>query len=289
MATNQSFLLFDNTSDPNFRSWGSAVSAIFDSAGWTKTSDTGQVNWTTVTTPASGSWVYEIRQPASDPLQTGATAYYIKVEYGTKTTAQTPNMRLTIGTGTNGSGTLTGFVAGPFNILNNSAATTGLGLATFECDFSWDSSRFVALMWRTTLNAAAIGVFMIERTKNTDGTDSSDGVTLLIGYAPSADSGRQQSIIFGKGLGNVSNGPIFLRNNLLSGSTDNFANSIPISPVYPTYGKFGNPHTGIATAWGSDVAEGEIMTTLLYGATRTYLWTKQANPQSNMAYGIRYD
>src|SRR5262245_28519423 len=108
--TSQQYLIWDNTTAANFRAWGEAVSNQLTTMGWTKTADTGQVNWsTTPTPPTSGNFVYEIREPASDPLQTGATKYYVKWEYGSRGSGPMPTLRISLGTGTNGAGTLTGF------------------------------------------------------------------------------------------------------------------------------------------------------------------------------------
>ena len=79
--TSQQFLVCDNGSNANFRAWGSAISAALAAMGWTQTADTGQVNWSTVTVPAAGAYVYEIWQPA-DAFQTGPTQYFLKLEYG---------------------------------------------------------------------------------------------------------------------------------------------------------------------------------------------------------------
>jgi hypothetical protein len=46
---------------------------------------------------------------------------------------------------------------------------------------------------------------------------------------------------------------------------------VPVSPLYPVYGKFGNPCTVLGCISFYDVSEGALITTTLYGASRTYL------------------
>jgi hypothetical protein len=287
--TSQQFLLFDNGSNANYRSWGSAISAAIAAMGWVQTGDTGQVNWTTVTAPGTNTYNYEIWTPgASDAFQTGATAYYLKVEYGNGASANQPDFKMSIGTGTNGAGTLTGFTMGPFG--NFSSNTGGQGSVTYECNFSGDYNRMGINLWR---NGGNICKFLgVERTKDSSGNDNGEGVNLV---AVTFSGRRQwQTIAFGVATGNLNAGALW---NILGGNSNGdeaFNNAIPISPIFPNYGKIGNPMTIFGIAPSSDVAEGCYYTTTLYGATRTYLASKITNSSancggSNTALLMRYD
>src|SRR5690242_14595475 len=144
--TSQQFLVCDNSSNANFRSWGSAISAAILAMGWVQTSDTGQVNWTTVTVPAANTYAYEIWKPA-DAFQTGATQYFLKLEYGNSNGANAPAIRVSLATSTNGSGTLTGSVTSVFG--SNEGTGTGGGATTpYECNFSGDIDRMGVMLWR---------------------------------------------------------------------------------------------------------------------------------------------
>ena len=110
MTTSTTLTLCDHTSDAGFRAWGSEFHAQMVSIGLTLTSDTGQINWTTVTRPAiTVSAGYEIWR-FNDTLQ-ATTPIFIKLEYGTGGTATYPTMWITVGNGSNGSGTLTGLTS----------------------------------------------------------------------------------------------------------------------------------------------------------------------------------
>lgn len=290
--TSQQFLIFDNSSDANYRSWGSAISAALDSMGVSKTSDTGQVNWTTVTSPASGSFNYEIRK-FTDALQTGSTQIFFKFEYGSSSgSPKGPRLRISVGTSTDGAGNLTGMTMGNFE--PGSTSGVGQGSVTYECNFSGDTDRFCIMLWRNLNAQGAPIILCTERTKNTDGTNSSDGVTVIqFGNSGSPTGGGQQTMVFGgAGAANATAGRSYLGLYNGTGASDAFNNNVPVSPIWPDYGKYGNPMTVIAFVHSQDVAEGCEFTVTLYGATRTYLRTgniSQVVPSSNMVPCMRYD
>src|SRR3954454_8298219 len=129
MATDQRTLPGDFTSDAVFRSWGSGVSAQLAAIGLVRTADTGQIDWTTVAKPASGVFGgYEIWR-FDDALQATAPVF-IKVEYGISNTT-TLMLGLTVGTGTNGAGTLTGQVSSKSNVAPQTTSAAGVLLPSF--------------------------------------------------------------------------------------------------------------------------------------------------------------
>lgn len=94
MAASQSFLACDNSTLTNFKAWGQAISNALSTSTWTQTSDTGQVNWSSIASvPGSGAYVYEIWQPND-----GLTAFYLKAEYGNFSGTNMPSIRVSIGT-----------------------------------------------------------------------------------------------------------------------------------------------------------------------------------------------
>lgn len=289
----QQFLLCDNTTLANFKNWAQAISAALSSSGWTQTSDTGQVNWSSIASvPSANTYVFEVWAP-SDALQTGSTQFFFKIEYGSDGSNH-PQIRATIGTSTNGSGTLNG--------INSSATVYGIGanqgsVVTYDCYFSGDTNRFHMLMWRSLNSNGAPVLISVERTHATDGTDNSDGAT-IIGANQGNGGGRgQQTIVFGVGAatgigsgfgsGNAFYVALFNWNNASAA----FNNNIPVSPIFPEYGKFGNPCFGVGLVHTQDVAEGCQFTSTLYGATRTYITTGnlKCDSFSNTKFVMRYD
>jgi hypothetical protein len=91
-----------NTSTATFQAWGSELSAKFALVGCVQTADTGQINWLTVawTATINTAQGYEIWRNSDSSI-------FFKVEYGTGST-NLPSLWITAGTGSNGSGTITG-------------------------------------------------------------------------------------------------------------------------------------------------------------------------------------
>jgi len=272
----QQFLLCDNSSTANFKNWGQAISSALSSSGWTQTTDTGQVNWSTVSVPASGVFVYEIWQPG-DALQTGATAYYVKINYGTSSGSPAgPRLQIQIGTGTDGSGNLTGITSTNFE----SSATNNPGkgsILTYPSYFSGDTTRFHMILWMWVGAVPGPSMYSIERTYNTDGTQSSDGVSIVMaGNNGTVTNRGQQTVAFGLGAAQQSAASSYIQLSDFNNASGSFNGTIPVSPCFPQYGKYGSPMTGVAFVHTQDVAEQCLFTATLYGATRTYMATGNA-------------
>lgn len=211
--------------------------------------------------PGASTYAYEIWAPA-DALQTGATTFFLKLEYGTDSTH--PNIQVTLCTSTNGAGTASGTSVGPYN-TNSGAANEGA--LTYETYFSGDTNRLGMLIWRNHPSAGGPIWLAIERTKNTDGTDSSDGVTLFINRSQNGQA-QQATINFGVGTTVLTN-LITCYDN--ANASQVFNNNVPVYPVFPVYGKVGNPCTVLAIIHTQDVVDTSLITVTLYGSSRTYL------------------
>jgi hypothetical protein len=177
MPTDQRTLPGTFGSDAQFRSWGSGLSAQFAAMGLVKTADTGQIDWSTVTTPAAGNQKmgYEIWR-FNDALQ-ATKPVFIRIDFGSSIGGATlPGLWSWVGTGTNGAGTLTGQVGAQVSV-----ASTAAGGVSY-C--SGSSSRLnLATNWLTN---TSVMVLLIERTKTGAGIDTGDGVSR---YSYSSTSG----------------------------------------------------------------------------------------------------
>ena len=273
----QQFLIYDSSTLANFKLWAQAISSALSSSGWVLTSDTGQVNWGSIASvPAFNSYVYEIWKPA-DALQTGSTQFFLRVEYGkTNGSPAAARARFSIGAGTDGAGTLTGLVSSIFDPMVSNGVGQGSSL-TWDSYFSGDTDRFGMLLWRSGGVAGLTPCFVIaiERTHNTDGTNSSDGVTIICVNKSNLSRGPH-TLVFGIGMAVVNTAPDNNGTYAVIGwdctnASGAFNNNIPVFPEAPIYGKVGNPMTEVAWVHAQDVAEGCVFTTTLYGATRTYI------------------
>ena len=288
MATIQSFLYCDNSTLANFKNWAQAISNAFTTFGWSQATDTGQVNWSTISTvPGSGALVYEVWQPND-----GLTTFKLKMEYG-NFTSQTnfPDIRISLSNSSDGAGNLNGFIIGPFRL----GCVTGLSslgaVNTYECDFSGAAGRFCCLMWR---NGGMPILFAIERSVNSSGGYTGSYVTLYSAGGNMQFSGRtsarQQSLVFGVGCAQASIS--YVENsgtNAGSGwitrafqpatagaygtnpQTYSFAGGIGVDFATPFVGYFDFPCTVIGVGEANDLAEGVTFTTTVYGTSHTYM------------------
>ncbi len=96
------------TTDAKFRTWGSTISASLAACGLVQTADTGQINWTTVLKPgvATTKAGYEIWR-FDDSLQ-GTAPIFLRIDYGTGSKVDSPQVWFQVGTGSNGAGSVTG-------------------------------------------------------------------------------------------------------------------------------------------------------------------------------------
>lgn len=288
--TSQQLLPQDVSSDAAFRVWGLAVSTAMSSSGWTKSGDTGQVNWATVTVPSS-TYVYEIWQPGD-----GLTTFYLKLEYGFSSTSV--RMRFSVGTSSDGSGNLTGISIGPFVPWNGTTNTTS---NAYLCTFSGDISRFGMMMFMGSGELGPTGQFCmaIERLKNSDGTDSSHGVTLFVcgdGFSSSNRQASAQTLWFGEmagiinqvgAAGGVGNPPFIIFPG--SATSHLFNGSIAMTSFFPIYGYLQQPCTVLGFINSVDVGNGLLFNASLYGSTRTYFSTNSYQWRGSYYLCLRYD
>lgn len=118
MTTSSWSTVINHTTDAGFRAWGKEYSDNLAAVGLVKTADTGQIDWVTVARPAINTAAgYEIWR-FNDSLQATAPIF-IKIEYGTSTQADIPGIWITVGTSSNGAGTIGGSVVFGRDVLSN--------------------------------------------------------------------------------------------------------------------------------------------------------------------------
>jgi hypothetical protein len=288
MATSQQFLVCDSSTLANFKQWAQAISGFFSTAGWSQATDTGQVNWSTISSvPGSSAFVYEIWKPND-----GLTNFFVKMEYGNISGSNCPSLRITISTTTDGAGNPTGLVMGPQQVVSSSF-TPPSTTTQFECDFSGAGGRIGAMMWRNGTNNCQ-QFFAIERSLNSSGSYTSGYVTLWTsGNLGSTGRGCWQgSLVFGVGLApQVINQPgsgqtsTWVNRVQWVGATTAFNGSIPFDTCAPVVGFIDYPCTVCGAAYGPDIVEGVPFSATLYGATRTYMPSKNASFAQAGAYG----
>jgi hypothetical protein len=275
--TSQQFLVCDSSTLANFKQWAQAISGFFTTAGWSQSTDTGQVNWSTIASvPGSGAFIYEVWQPND-----GLTNFFVKIEYGNVSGTNCPSLRLTLSTTTNGAGTPTGFVQGPW-FTNPSSYTAPSATTQYECNFSGGSGRIGVMMWRNGINSCQ-QFFAIERSLNSSGAYTGTYATIwLCGVAGATVSPIQATLYFSVGSTYVGGQNIVAfsaawRTRLGYYDTTRttvFNGSIPFDTCSPQVGFFDWPCTVCGSAQGQDIVEGVPFSVTLYGSVRTYMPSK---------------
>lgn len=130
----------NNGSVSDFRTWIQEVQAALAAVGMVQTTDTGQINSTTVTVPAINTAAgYEIwKLPGASPL-------FMKIEYGSAASATVAQMWITVGEGSNGAGTLTGNTSTRTNFMPGVNITSG---ATPVPSYMCATSNFFGFMFK---------------------------------------------------------------------------------------------------------------------------------------------
>ena len=193
MATDLRQLPAYFNSNTDFQNWVAGIHAQLAAVGLVQTSDTGQINPATVLAPVSTSAMqgYEIWR-LSDTLQSTAPVF-IKVEYGASAIGATsPGFFFTVGTSTNGAGTLTTQVGVRRQLYQNTAKSAGVTLASYCCG---DGSGFAMV---TSYDPGSTGSFSmlidIERTRDGAGSATADAVYTWMAGAGSSGTNYLQMI-----------------------------------------------------------------------------------------------
>ncbi|RJP44507.1 hypothetical protein C4587_01850 [Candidatus Parcubacteria bacterium] len=177
--------------DAGFRAWGSELDYNLTLAGLLQTADTGQIDWTTVTFPAVNNTIagYTIWRfnPAVDTLQS-QSPIYIKFEYGRGGSANTPMMWITVGRGSDGTGTITDiFFPQQIIFVNTAPQVEVLNNQTWSYISHVDG--FLGIAFKTNPNVnidstagitgSMVGGVFLSRTTTPAGVMTPLGITML--------------------------------------------------------------------------------------------------------------
>jgi hypothetical protein len=286
MSTSTSTTLATNSSAANFRSWGKAIDDQFTALGWVRTSDTGQINWTTVAVP-SGAGVfmgYSIFRMA-DTLQS-TTPIFLKVEYGSSSAATaTPAIRITVGQSTNGTGSITGNAIAPVAINAPGTYATADAVSYYSGSTGW----FVMATWVSASVATNTGIFFsIERTKDTTGADNAEGVLIAWGYSGGQ---YQNQVLLAAGaatLETTASAPL-----PISSANFTFGTNVGLAGMNYFAGKRMNDGLASQSYVSADFLVNITITVTTYGSAHTYrtLGDRMGylNTNSNHRVAMRYE
>lgn len=269
MATRTSSLAPTNVSDASFRLWINEIHNSLIAFGWVQTSDTGQINFSTVLRPAAintyqGYAVYRM----ADSLQS-TCAVFMRLDFGTGGGTDSPALKVKVGIGsTDGAGTLTGNLSTQVLMVSGSAPSAAL----FNCRTAGTTSSFRMHFWGTTYSNVGLTV-AIERDLDTSGAETSLGVNILTSYQ-SAGGTCVHSSQFLELAGGT--GPVEVRwYAMISAQTSQSGGgNVGVGPVRCTLGPFRNPMKTVLVYAVADFVIESTNPVTIYGASHTYLMLK---------------
>jgi hypothetical protein len=260
------------TTDAKFRTWGSAVSAALLAAGLTQTTDTGQINWTTVTRPTAASTKagYEIWR-FNDTLQSTKPIFF-KLEYGSSGNAsgQNPATWLTVGTTSNGSGTVSGVGTSGVILAGSQGATASSNAAMpVGCSYSTSAGCVTILAGLSSQGTNQNpGFWHISRTCDSSGVPSGDGV--IVYSTPTATSSVYSTASYTTATqynaGTTGSPSSNLRGAAVFNTTGNNVY------VYKNYALIPTPFgvNGALTITAGEIAYNSMFTASPFGTSHTY-------------------
>jgi hypothetical protein len=181
MATQSWAHNFDHDGDAGFQAWGDDLNTRLDAVGLVQTADTGQIDWSTVSRPSFNTMAgYEIWR-FDDALQ-GTAPIFLRFDFGTDNEADRPRIEVTVGTGSNGSGTLTGTVTSAYEITAGDGNTDGTAAQSFLCHVD----GFLGLVWGRNGPEANLnwGTFHLCRSCDSSGDPTASGAFVMYQNGP---------------------------------------------------------------------------------------------------------
>lgn len=167
--------------DASFRVNGLGVSTALAAIGMVKTADTGQINWATVTRPVAINTQagYEIWR-FNDTLQATAPLF-LRIDYGVSGNVAWISHWITVGKGSNGSGTITSPLLASTQVAH--VASPGVGAFTWYLS-SADGATLVLLVAPASSTPGSRSAIVVERSRNPAGAATGTGVLVAYGFNP---------------------------------------------------------------------------------------------------------
>lgn len=273
----------DNSSAAAFRIWTKSISDTIVAGGWLMTSDTGQINFTTVTAPGvvNTSAGYNIFK-MNDSLQATAPCY-LKLEYGCGASTTYPAIWVSVGTGTDGAGNLTGFLG-----VRAQVYYQGNSISYFTSRYSIDTNRLTVALWAQQ----AYGFFFcVERMHDSTGADTNLGI--LYATANTAGAGYSGAVYTtGPNTSYMSGWNVVLPTTVTSMA---FGSTVYLTPVRTIGLGETSPFLGMSVYYNPDLTAFNPILTKIWDGNNRYvlpMWIPNGTATTSGASGaiaMRYD
>lgn len=267
MATNISNYVLNPNTVTELRQWGSNSLAGYTAGGQVQTGDTGQANWTTTSGVGSaGDWNrYNIFR-FNDTLQATQPIFW-RVSFGAINAADRPAIQVIVGVSSDGSGNISGttttFTVGSNNTFDSTARNHYI---------STGNNRVSVCYNPVTVSGRGAFGFHLERTKNTSGADTNDGIIVSwFGSDGSSDLRNCQYYNYTNNIWSAVNtiGVMPPNTGITSGA---YSTNVGIYPWHCfRNGTVLNPHRNAVCYFPTDLISLTPVTVYHYGANKTFL------------------
>lgn len=257
-----------NATDAEFRAWGKGISDKLAAAGLIQTADTGQIDWTTVLKPTLTGTAqgYEIWR-FDDGLQATAPVFF-KIEYGSSPTAvNNVGIWITFGTGSNGSGTITGNPSARIVIT-----TTGASANLQTCYWCGGDNRFVAALFCAGTGAGTDKQVLLSFERSVDAAGVPTGDAVLIAFKNGQTSGViVQHFAWSPATGTLTATEASLGTVMPAAGTGTTGADVALYPDFHQHGLFFNPGKNFLAYFHGAITQGVPFNFTFYGASLRYM------------------
>jgi hypothetical protein len=265
MAVRTSSLSDTNSTDASFRAWINEIHNSLIAFGWVQTSDTGQINFSTVTRPTAVNLYQGFAVYKMGDANQATCAVFMRLDFGTAGSTDLPGIKIKFGIGsTDGAGTLTGNLSTQITTGSSSMSAQGAG----NCRTSGDSSSFRMHFFSTSLSSAG-WTLAVERDKDTSGNDTTLGVNIAFQHCVTGGITVNSQFLENAGGTGALESRWYA---MVSAQASNSGNGTTgVGPVRCALGPLRNPMKGLLVYARPDFAPETTNPISIYGATHTYL------------------
>ena len=284
----QSLMNYDGGSisnnTPSFRNFVSAWSSMFSQSGWVNMEVSGTVNPTVVEAVAGGFEAgYQVWR-FDDVLHYSGYPVYVRVGYGSYQ-LQKASLSFQVGFNQNNSGSVgtgvNGIGSTPSIRIFTENGSNGVLYNHRMCCIS--GSDLVAIMADNQTNAAP--AFCVERTKNTYGQSTTDGIVIYTAtpFGTTGEGWRQSSLMYNQNLSIVQPGvetlPTYLIGSNQAGAINN---TITVGMFIPMLSSsFGYPSRMLGLINSTLLTNDALHTITLFNTSSQYFISSNTAPARN--------
>jgi hypothetical protein len=154
----------------NFTDYSAGIHNGILNRGWNAVTQTGEIDPLTVTVPSSNTYAGFKMYSTNDGV---GTQFFMRIDYGRSSNNSHHKTKITIGTGNNGSGTLTGNVSHAYELIEAAAAPTNPQRSIV----AGDAGRFV---WVRNIDQVTFWEWIVvARTVDATGAPNSNGMEIF--------------------------------------------------------------------------------------------------------------